>query len=412
MKVNKDFFSNIISYLPVAVCLFLLAISVTYISNYRDVWYALTITFCVDFFYNKRYLSFKFNKIRIYYSVVFLFFCLFFIYQPFENSSTYSHLLLRNRICLSGLALCGFLGLNNKHKLSYYLNTIIISAVASIIYLVFFKIGFLSFWEAENKMAIFTPARIEFINNHMVYNVYMNLAIISIWYIVSNQYKMLQKWKLGLYILSFIFIFGVLSISEGRSGFLMSLFIISCICLREVWKRNKYVTLIVIGILSIFVYNKVTHHQRISEEQIKGEPRLFLWETAKEVIMEAPILGRGANDAQEAFNKARTESLDETFKHFWQPTDFVDSHNQYIQTTMEFGIIGLCLLLFIYFSPYFFAEKRRKIFSFFVITILAFQSVFDMFITGQFVNLFMVCTFMILQCRDDISPKDNHITKL
>ena len=185
MKVNKDFFSNIISYLPVVVCLFLLAISVTYISNYRDVWYALTITFCLDFFYNKRYLSFKFDKIRIYYSVVFLFFCLFFIYQPFENSSTYSHLLLRNRICLSGLALCGLLGLNNKHKISYYLNTIIISAVASIIYLVFFKIGFLSFWEAENKMAIFTPARIEFINNHMVYNVYMNLAIVSIWYIQS-----------------------------------------------------------------------------------------------------------------------------------------------------------------------------------------------------------------------------------
>ena len=67
--------------------------------------------------------------------------------------------------------------------------------------------------------------------------------------------------------------------------------------------------------------------------------------------MEAPILGRGANDAQEAFNKARTESLDETFKHFWQPTDFVDSHNQYIQTTMEFNIIEIYLLLFIYFSP-------------------------------------------------------------
>ena len=165
----------------------------------------------------------------------------------------------------------------------------------------------------------------------MVYNVYMNLAIVSIWYIVSNQYKMLQKWKVGLYILSFLLIFGILSISEGRSGFLMSLFILSCISLKEVWKRNKYITLIVIGILSFFVYNKVTHHQRISEEQIKGEPRLFLWETAKEVIMEAPILGRGANDAQEAFNKARTESLDETFKQFWQPTDFVDSHNQYIQ---------------------------------------------------------------------------------
>ena len=66
----------------------------------------------------------------------------------------------------------------------------------------------------------------------------------------------------------------------------MSLFILSCISLKEVWKRNKYITLIVIGILSIFVYTKVTHHQRISEEQIKGEPRLFLWKTAKEVIMD------------------------------------------------------------------------------------------------------------------------------
>ena len=127
--------------------------------------------------------------------------------------------------------------------------------------------------------------------------------------------------------------------------------------------------------------------------------------------MEAPILGKGANDAQKAFDKARIESYDETFKYFWQPTDFVDSHNQYIQTTMEFGIIGLFFLLFIYFVPYLFAQKRRKTFSFFIIVVLAFQSVFDMFITGQFANLFMICTFMILQCKDDINQEDNHITK-
>ena len=80
---------------------------------------------------------------------------------------------------------------------------------------------------------------------------------------------------------------------------------------------------------------------------------------------------------------------------------------------MEFGLLGLCLLLFIYFYPLILAQKQRKIFAFLVTTVLAFQSVFDMFITGQFVHLFLLCTFMIILCKDDIRITDtsNCITK-
>lgn len=124
-------------------------------------------------------------------------------------------------------------------------------------------------------------------------------------------------------------------------------------------------------------------------------------------------MGKGASSAQVAFDNQRASSTDETFKNFWTPYDFVDSHNQYIQTTMEFGLLGLFLLLFIYFYPIILAQNRRKIFALLMIITLAFQSIFDMFITGQFVYLFLLCTFMIILCKDDIRTIDtnNYITK-
>ena len=400
-----------ISYLPVFISLCVLSIAII---KAKGMWSALLpISFVIDFIYNKRYIDFRISRKRIYYSIVMLFFLLFYIYYPFEEDTKYTNFLLEKRYFLIVGAFCGFLGLNERHKLSYYLHTIIITAVTSILYLIFIRIGFLNFLLSENRANLFTYARIVYLNNHMVFNLYMNLAIICIWYIVNHRYKQLQKWKIFLYIITFLIIYYILSISEGRSGFLMSLFIISFLILKEVWQRKKYLIIIALSGLSTLVYTEISHHQRISEKQIKGEPRLFLWKNAIKVIQENPVLGKGASSTQVAFDNQRASSTDETYKNFWTPYDFVDSHNQYIQTTMEFGLLGLCLLLFIYFYPLILAQKQRKIFAFLVTTVLAFQSVFDMFITGQFVHLFLLCTFMIILCKDDIRITDtsNCITK-
>ena len=410
MNKFRERIGIVISYLPVLVSLCVLSIAII---GAKGMWAALLpIVFILDFIYNRRYKDFKMNKERVYYSVVILFFLLFYIYYPFEKDTQYTALLLEKRYFLLVGAFCGFLGLNERHKLSYYLNTIIITAVVSIAYLIIIKIGFLGFLFSEDRANLFTSTRIAYLNNHMVFNLYMNLAVISVWYIVAHQYKQLQKWKILLYIITFLIIYYILSISEGRSGFLMSLFIISFLVLKEVWKMKKYLVMIVLGGLLVLVYTEVSHHQRISEKQIKGEPRLFLWENAKKVIQENPFLGKGASSAQVAFDKQRALNTNEIFKNFWTPYDFVDSHNQYLQTTMEFGLLGFCLLLFVYFYPFVLAPQPRKIFAFLIIVVLAFQSLFDMFITGQFVHLFLLCTFMIILCKDDIIDTDNCTAKI
>lgn len=80
----------------------------------------------------------------------------------------------------------------------------------------------------------------------------------------------------------------------------------------------------------------------------------------------------------------------------------VDCHNQYLQTTMEFGIVGLCLLLFLYVFPFFIVEERRKLFSFFLLALSAYQSIFDMFMTAQFATVFCILIVLILNVKNDV----------
>lgn len=399
--------TNIINYAPVISCLLLLISCIFYVGKARDLWYIVPVTLCIEFFYNKRWKKFLFDKKRIYYFVVLLFFLLFFIYYPFEENIGFRSFLLKNRLPLSGLALVGFLGFNTHHKLSYYLHTIIVTALFSVCYIVFMKIGIEEFIISDKKTELFMYARITAINSHMMFNLYLNMALVSLWYLYSNNYYKGKRkgWQI-VYILSFVAIFLTLSISEGRSGFLMSLFVTGCFIFFEFYRRNKYLTLGVLTLFLCFTFFKVLTHSRISENQFKTEPRLFLWEKAFLVISEKPVFGRGASQAHYDFTKQLQEDTTGVYQKIWNVTDFVDSHNQFLQTTMEFGLIGLCLLVIIYLAPYLLTDCFRKKLAFLWIALLTFQSMFDMFITGQFASLFMIVTFMLLLVKNDITEQN------
>lgn len=69
---------------------------------------------------------------------------------------------------------------------------------------------------------------------------------------------------------------------------------------------------------------------------------------------------------------------------------------------IEFGLLGTILLVFLYVFPFFIAKKRTKKLAFLFIFIMFFQSFFDMFVTGQFVQIFVLSTFIVLLSRNDI----------
>lgn len=401
---------GIIDYLPVVACLALLFSSIFYINKFRDLWYAVPVTFLIEYVYNKRWTDFCWDKRKTYYVVMLLFFLLFFAYFPFEKHSQYSEILLRNRVPLLGLAVVGFLGFSNVHKLSYYLNVFVVTSLFSIVYIVFFQIGIVEFITSNERGQLFTTARINIVNSHMMFNLYLNISLVCIWYLFSSKNFEVRFGKKIFYGFAYLIIFYILSISEGRSGFFMSLFITGSFLLLETYKRHKLLSFVILSVFSVFVFFKIIFHPRISGN-VGEEPRIFLWKNAYALIKEKPILGWGASEAQHQFTERIWKDTTGTVQTFWKPTDFVDSHNQFIQTSMEFGMLGLFLLIFLYTSPYFIVDKSRKTFCFFIFILLTFQSMFDMFVTGQFASLFMIITFILFFATNDVIKITNYQSK-
>lgn len=82
--------------------------------------------------------------------------------------------------------------------------------------------------------------------------------------------------------------FGILSLSEGRSGFVASILLICSFTVFEIWKRRKILGLLIILLAPIALYEASAHHSRMSEEMLRNEPRLALWHSAVDLITKSP----------------------------------------------------------------------------------------------------------------------------
>ena len=229
---------------------------------------------------------------------------------------------MNKRFSLLGFGLVGLFGLNKKFKLSYFINIFVVSAVLAIAYVVLMGAGFSDFFKGEAGGINFTIFRIEYVNHHMIFNFFLNISFIGVWYILSRRWKLIHWTVRILYLLSTLLIVYTLAISEG----------------------------------------------------------------------------------QEKYDIYRTEYQTDEFRDYidFHQTKLNDCHNQYLQTTMEFGIFGLLILLFIYTFPLFVINKQRRILSIIFMFLCMYQSVFDMFLTGQFSGLFGILLICLFSVENDV----------
>jgi len=364
------------------------------------------ITYIIEIFTDKKFQHFKIDKKSAYYMVMVFFFLLAFIYIPFENNAQYTNLLIEKRLFIFVFGIVGLLGLNHLYKLNYFLYAFILTAVGTIIY-VLFRANVVDFVLLSNRAELFTNTRILYVNGHMIFNFYLNMALLSGWLLMKQNWGKMSFWYHGIMISIILFLFAFLSITEGRSGFTASILLIFSIIGYEIIRRKKTILfslLLIIPIISVYV---IKNHKRMSINELKSEPRIFLWYSGYKVFTQSPVLGHGINDAQIVFDEIRKENQDEEFKFYTQNFKLVDCHNQFIQTSMEFGFFGLTILMFLYLFPVFIAEKSTRTFAIFTITLCIYQSVFDMFATGSFSFIFAFLMLLILRNRDEIAEIDN-----
>ena len=117
------------------------------------------------------------------------------------------------------------------------------------------------------------------------------------------------------------------------------------------------------------------------------------------------------SNAQEAFDQVNMKYVSEWERQYWtvEHTHYVDCHNQFIQTTLEYGIVGLILLLAIYLSPLFICWGKREWWLAFFFTLISLgQSLFDMFLTGRFNTIYCILLLMTLRIKDDYQSSPSH----
>ena len=405
--------TTVINYINLFSILLLTAVSIYYYPVQNIAFYLFFISYIIEFILEKKWENVKFDKKSIYYMVLAFFFFLAFVYYPFENTSKYFTWLVGRRFALLGFAGVGFFGVNTKYKLNYFLNTFIISSTVAIFYIIFLRIGITDFILSPDRESLFTAQRILYVNSHMVFNLFLNISLVSIWYILTRSWKRTAWWKLFLYICALTLFFGILSISEGRSGFITGILLMLCFIFFEIWKRKKMIGIVVGFLVPFLLIGIVSQQRRMSENNIKTEPRFFLWKAALEVIKEKPIFGYGISNAQEQFDISRAKYQTEEYRIGWKHIRILTSHNQFLQTTMEFGIFGLLILLFIYFYPIFIAENNRKLFAILLIFPCLYQSLFDVVITGvNYSSIFGILMVIILSVENNVAPKTPKIKEI
>jgi O-antigen ligase len=403
---------NYINVVGLTVLSFILFFHYNLITMYS--YLVFLISFVIEIFLERKWVNLNKSRNWMYFSLLMVFYLLGPISVLFDSTPKYAALLLPIRLPIIGFSVVGFFGLNDKFRLKYILWAFALSAITGICWLVFSKIGIHEFIHNPNRAVLFTDNRVKFLNNHMYFNFFMGLALSSVWYLAfhTDLGRLKVIWKSALLIIG-LTVFYILSISEGRSGFLAGCAVLAIISFWELWNFKKKLAIGFLVLAPILFFVGVKHHRRMSDQEIKSEPRLFLWKSALPVIFESPIIGHGISNAQEKYDVSRTHFQTEEYR-MWNISAFhLDCHNQYLQTGMEFGVLGLILLLLLYLYPIFI--KRRD--SWQTLLVLCFmslscnQSMFDMFITGQFCAIFCLLTVVSMQNFEEREAISNPLSR-
>jgi O-antigen ligase len=361
--------------------------------EYRIIPLTLLLVFTsVEIIIKRQWKAIPLNKCTVYFLVMLFLFILSFIYLPFEHPYPDFKLLLEHRLSLLGFGLIGLVGVFSRINLKIIYYAIIASGLLIIAFVGFIKFGSLILYGQHLSVV---DIRQMYVNYHMGFDFSLNIGLITCGFLLIKSFKTEAiKRKLFL-LLSFTLLFFVLLLSEGRSGFIASILITIFFILYFLYIYYLKFFWIACALVSVIAFYMIRSHSRMDLESIKNEPRMHLSATAYALIKERPVLGYGMQGAQYYMDSLRyhRHQIDSTFVNIWQNNEMVDSHNQYIQITVEYGLFGLLILLLLFVAPAFLVSKEYKLFMLCFIFLICFQSLFDLTI---FVPEFGVIFGMIM----------------
>jgi O-antigen ligase len=201
-----------------------------------------------------------------------------------------------------------------------------------------------------------------------------------------------------LVILLCVFLFGMIILLSSKLGIVLAVVVLLYFIMR-IMRGKKLFAGLFVGLLLVtavvFVARNLTYlkfrwdtvqlkmYSGRVDDQNGFAARLLMWQSACELIKERPVLGHGIVHSKEGLIKKYTEkdfSLGVQQKY--------NAHNQYLETWMNAGIIGLLLWLALLFFPLRAAIREKKLLLLLMVLHYMLQSLVESTLTVQQEQIF------------------------
>lgn len=345
------------AYIPsIGILLILCSLPFPYGGFQRYSLYIAGIGYLIDFGLNRRWREWRWSREKWVFLLFMAFYLCIPLWQWFDSSCTWLfHKKMETYLPFFILGLFGFLGFNRTLRLEYVSTVMVLTCL--------YMAGLLAYSMPDVPISDFpvwrealNETRIQTINSHMVVNVYCNMTLVFVaWSLLESSWP--RWWKIVLSVLSVGIIAGIL-VSEGRTGQLTVMPLLVVFIITWLYKRSLFrwipvvMTVLLVG-GGLFLHYSPRYH----EPSAQDNPRLYVWRVGRTMIAEKPITGWGVSSAREEFIRRGYE--DEDFKmHYllefegasiqWHGVinpQIIHPHSVFMETTMEFGIIGLIIFL-------------------------------------------------------------------
>jgi O-antigen ligase len=138
-------------------------------------------------------------------------------------------------------------------------------------------------------------------------------------------------------------------------------------------------------ILSVVSSDYISTSSNFSNQNIRFE----IWNNALSLIKISPILGHGIGDYEDLLLKTYRN---DDFKQGWE--NKYNAHNQYLETTLQIGLVGLIVFLLIFVKGFFYSYKIKD----FEYALLLLTFMISFFTESMFNRQWGIVSFTLFTC--------------
>lgn len=291
----------------------------------------------------------------------------------------------------------------NRQNIVELLKTYVLGAVLAAVFSLL--VSTFTFYSTSNT-DVFYYSLLSHFQHPGYFSMYLNFAIAIILVLIFHQRgKLNLKYYLAL---TFLIIFIYQLSSRMEMLILGALILYSLIYLlfpKIKLKTTIAALLISFAFSTVVIYFSSQYINRFDTaiEQLKTQnessssgSRLMLWKYSLELFMEHPILGVGTGDVDKTVHK---KFVEENFDYAIEGN--LNPHNQYLQSAIALGIVGILPLIIQFIFPLFFVRREAffvyPLFLFIVASSALTESIFERQSGVVFYSVFNAFLFFTLK---------------